>query len=140
MDIAGAYAGNGGNLNTYRQNGTKAQRFSIQETNAYSDGIYSIRNFNSLTKKTIDIQNGSNQSGAKAQLYDINDTLAQRFEVVNNNDGTISIRTAAAVRNSPARNADIFLWEGLTKLASVPSFFAERKYSADSALSPLENT
>lgn len=96
MDIAGAYAGNGGNLNTYRQNGTKAQRFSIQQTNAYSDGIYSIRNFNSLTKKTVDIQNGSNQSGAKAQLYDINDTLAQRFEVVNNDDGTISIRTAAS--------------------------------------------
>lgn len=96
MDIYGAYTGNGGNLNTYRQNGTKAQRFAIEKIDAYADGIYSIRNFNSRTTKTMDIQSASTQSGARAQLYDINDTLAQRFEVVNNGDGTISLRTAAS--------------------------------------------
>lgn len=96
MDIYGAYTGNGGNLNTYRQNGTMAQRFAIEKIDAYADGIYSIRNFNSRTTKTMDIQSASTQSGARAQLYDINDTLAQRFEVVNNGDGTISLRTAAS--------------------------------------------
>ena len=96
MDIYGGYTGNGGNLNTYRQNGTKAQRFAIEKIDAYADGIYSIRNFNSRTTKTMDIQSASTKSGARAQLYDINDTLAQRFQVVNNGDGTISIRTASS--------------------------------------------
>jgi hypothetical protein len=96
MDVYGGYTGNGGNLNTYRQNGTKAQRFALEKIDAYADGIYSIRNFNSRTTKTMDIPSASNKSGTQAQLYDINDTLAQRFEVVNNGDGTISIRTAAS--------------------------------------------
>ena len=58
----------------------------------------------------LDISAASSADGAKAQAYESNDTLAQRFEVSLNEDGSFRIRTAASggfLTQSSANSTDV---------------------------------
>ncbi|WP_058270214.1 RICIN domain-containing protein [Olsenella massiliensis] len=96
LDISGGVIGNGSNLQVYDANGTAAQRFWLIPSSILTEGIYSIRPL-SNTGRVVDITNGSSASGAQAQIYASNGSLAQRFQVVYDAEtGAYRLRTAAS--------------------------------------------
>ena len=96
LDVSGGKLANGSNVQGFRGNGTAAQTFRLASINPLLDKtIYSIHSFADFNK-VLDISNGSHSSGASVQLYQSNGTLAQRYELVANSDGTYRIRTAAS--------------------------------------------
>ena len=96
LDVASGVIGNGSNLQVYTYNGTAAQKFWLAPTSILSNGIYSIGSVLD-TNKVVDIESGSSASGAKAQIYTTNGSLAQRFQVVYDaSSDTYRIRTAAS--------------------------------------------
>ena len=97
LDVAGGNFSNGANLQMYLDNGSLAQRFWLVESNALDDGqFYEINPFLN-SNQALDIKNGSNGNGGVLRVYGSNGTLAQRYQVHRNSDGTYSIRTAASV-------------------------------------------
>lgn len=96
LDVASGVIGNGSNLQVYTYNGSAAQKFWLAPTSILSNGIYSIGSILD-TNKVVDIESGSSASGAKAQVYTSNGSLAQRFQVVYDaSSDTYRIRTAAS--------------------------------------------
>lgn len=95
LDVSGGSFENFSNLQTFWRNGSSAQKFWLVPVAMLDDGIYEINPFIN-TNKALDIRNGSNSNGGVAQVYDANGTLAQRYQVVRNPDGTYRIRTAAS--------------------------------------------
>lgn len=96
LDIYAGVFGNGSNLQVYRSNGSSAQKFWLASTSVLTDGIYVINPYGG-GDKVIDIADGSSSNGAHAQVYDSNDSLAQRFQVVYDAEtNTYRIRTAAS--------------------------------------------
>ena len=81
LDIDGASTANSANAQVYASNGTSAQKFSIVSAagaKAVSEGTYYLTS--KLDEhKTVDISGASKANGANAQLYDVNNTDAQRF-------------------------------------------------------------
>lgn len=95
LDVSGGKMANGTNILGYLDNGTAAQQYSLTPTPFITDGIYEIRSYKS-TGSVIDIKGASASSGAFAQVYADNDSLAQRFQVVTVGNDEYLIRTAAS--------------------------------------------
>lgn len=109
LDLVAGGSADGTNLQTYEDNGTAAQRFTLKKVDYLKDGIYKISSLADLSK-VLDINAASSADGAKAQAYESNDTLAQRFEVSLNEDGSFRIRTAASggfLTQSSANSTDV---------------------------------
>lgn len=109
LDLVAGGSADGTNLQTYEDNGTAAQRFTLKKVDYLKDGIYKISSLADLGK-VLDISAASSADGAKAQAYESNDTLAQRFEVSLNEDGSFRIRTAASggfLTQSSANSTDV---------------------------------
>ena len=100
LDVAGAWAADGAPLQLWEANGTAAQRFflmpvtpEVEGTATVPDGFYVLTSAVNGTS-ALDVQGASRESGARAQLWAPNGTLAQRFEVKGRADGTYTIRPA----------------------------------------------
>ena len=95
LDVAGGNFANGANLQVNKWSGGTSQKFWLVSAPMIDEGIYTINPFGG--NKVLDIKNGSNQSGATAQIWDSNGTLAQRFQVTYDPVScTYRIRTAAS--------------------------------------------
>ena len=80
LDIAGGADTNGANLEVYEPNGSNAQKFSLnQVTDFLTEGAFTISS--SIVSKVLDVASGSRKDGATVQLYDSNDTVAQKWYV-----------------------------------------------------------
>lgn len=101
LDISGAGTADGTNVQLYLSNGTKAQIFKIvkesdrmdieQDTQSeFPEGLYTIASVLD-ERKTLDIEAGSVQDRANVQLYDRNNTNAQKFFVEKAGNGTYKI-------------------------------------------------
>lgn len=101
LDAQWAGDSNGTNVWGYLFDKSSAQRWLLTKDDGFiktgSDGsaFYSISSFNNVNR-VFDIQNGSSASGAALQLWDSNDSLAQRFEVYSLGKDEYRIRTAAS--------------------------------------------
>ncbi|MGI6754432.1 MAG: RICIN domain-containing protein [Atopobiaceae bacterium] len=95
LDLEWGNTSAGSNVWTYTRNDTAAQRFRLKAVEYLSDGIFKIASM-ANPNRVIDIANASSASGTQAQAWDSNDTLAQRYQVVFNKDGSFRIRTAAS--------------------------------------------
>lgn len=96
LDVANGQFVNGSNIQVFFPNGSPSQAFWLKPIDAFSDGIYTIAPIVD-TNKVFDVAAGSNASGATIQIYDSNNTLAQRFELVCSKEtGLYWIRTAAS--------------------------------------------
>jgi GH25 family lysozyme M1 (1,4-beta-N-acetylmuramidase) len=89
LDVKGGSSSNGTNLQQYTWDKNNAQKFTLTESNAQTavEGTYMIRTA-LTTDKTIDISGGSQNNGANAQIYQMNNSSAQYFKVKYNGDGT----------------------------------------------------
>lgn len=94
LDVSGAGSDNGTNLQVWDDNGTKAQRFSLQQAQLVENGTYAIESGLSYPL-VLDVSCGSSDDGANVQLWSTNGSAAQHFRVTLNQDGTYSIVNAA---------------------------------------------
>lgn len=92
MDIAGANTANSTNVQIYTANGTNAQKFYLSRTD-YSPvtGEYIFAD-SADQNSVLDIENGSRKMQANLQIYDGNDTTAQKFIIQDEGNGFVSIK------------------------------------------------
>jgi lipoprotein-anchoring transpeptidase ErfK/SrfK len=94
LDVVNGKASAGSKLQLYYSSGANAQKFTL--TPATTDSIFpeigSITPYTALSKR-IDIASGSKSSGANAQVYQSNNTLAQKFEIVRVAPSTYAFRS-----------------------------------------------
>lgn len=94
LDLTAGNTRNGSNLQVYAWNGSKAQIFQLERTDARSlaDGNnYRIHAYNN-PGQVIDIRAASKENGVGAGLYEENNTDAQRFQIVYDERGYYTIR------------------------------------------------
>ena len=105
LDIAGGNLSSGANVQVYSSNDTKAQRFRLLGTNAdISNGTYFIRlaqNYGSV----FDVSGGSGSDGANVQVWQNNDSGAQKWIFSRNGDGSYTIVNAASNKALDIRDA-----------------------------------
>ena len=93
LDVESASTANGANIQVYDGNGTNAQCFDVKSTSLLNSGIYLIQAFTN-TNYVVDVQSGSSTDGANIQLYTSNKTAAQKWNVVQNSDGSFTFKNA----------------------------------------------
>jgi hypothetical protein len=94
LDVYGASASNGTRLIIYGNNGTNAQRFSL---NKQSDGSYSILTRASSGSSALDVEGASKAEGAIVQQYgnwngNNQKWIFEKADIIT--DGTYKIRNA----------------------------------------------
>ena len=78
LDVSGASDKNGSNIQVYDDNGTDAQKWTL---NLESDGSYTLQPACSESK-VMDVEGGKiSTNGTNVQLYQQNNTTAQKFKI-----------------------------------------------------------
>lgn len=97
LDVANGTMKNGTNVRLWHNNGSQAESFTLTSADFLTGekGIYTISSMLNRSK-VLDIQGGSAANGARVQLYQSNDSLAQRFELQRVGSNLYRIRTAAS--------------------------------------------
>lgn len=95
LDVASASTANGTNIQTYEANGTTAQNFNVTPVALLNTGLYEIQAFGNIDY-VVDVANGSTDNGANIQLYKSNNTGAQKWNVVQNSDGSYTFKNAVS--------------------------------------------
>ncbi len=120
LDVAGGSTANSTNVQQYRSNETNAQKWilipieDIESEQTIEDGEYTIKTALN-TGKAIDVQSGSTSSGTYIQIYDENNTYAQRFTFEYGTDGyyTIINKNSGKVLDvaNGSVNAGTYVWQ-----------------------------
>ena len=95
LDVEGAVFENGRNIQQYKSNNTIAQHFNIEKVDLVNEGITSIKKATN-NKVGLDVPSNSSNDGLAIQLYENNNSLAQRFEIHKVDENEIRIRTASS--------------------------------------------
>lgn len=98
LDAAGNGKANGTNIHLYKNNATPAQFFSFINTNikvesagqTLENGVYVVETA-AAANQMIDVAGGSAENGANVQVYQANNSTAQRWNVVYGADGFYTI-------------------------------------------------
>lgn len=98
LDVPSGEAHNGTALWIWESNGSKAQKWNLQNTRTVADGTYEL--YSGLgSERVIDVDGASEQSGANIHSFRENGTMAQRFGVFYDGDsGYYTIVNAASGR------------------------------------------
>ena len=94
LDATSAETSNGTSMQVYGWNGTKAQLFNVTPTSILTNGTYMIQVFKNVNY-AIDVASASNANGANIQLYQKNNSGAQKWNVTRNSDGSYTFKNAA---------------------------------------------
>lgn len=89
LDVNGASQANGGNVQLWTGNGTKAQKWKIAHD---SSGYVTLTSVNS--NKVLDVSGALMTNGTNVQQYAANGTYAQKWIVLKNSDGSYVIQSA----------------------------------------------
>lgn len=92
IDVAGNSEASGANIDSYRENGTMAQRFAVFYDSA--SGYYTIKNAG--TGRALDVAGASTSAGANVWQYESNGTNAQKWALVAKDNGTWEIVNASS--------------------------------------------
>lgn len=97
LDVASAQNVNGANVHMYTGNNTKAQIWSLSfVTPVVDDGVYTIAS-SMNANRVLDIKNASKANGGIVQLWDSNDSMAQKWSIsFNEETGFYTIKTAVS--------------------------------------------
>lgn len=126
LDVQNGVSRPGTPVQLFESNGSLAQRFRISQTDVLSSGTYVIHSALSY-EKVIDVSNGSLSSGANIQLFDSNDTGAQKWNITRNADGTYSIINCASECSLDVYNGNAYSGANIQQYASNNSS-AQRWY------------
>ncbi|WP_270243029.1 RICIN domain-containing protein [Collinsella tanakaei] len=95
LDLTAGSTANGTRLQLWQANGSSAQAFALASTtDALPNGTYTLTVAN--TNLAIDVANASYASGANVQVFQSNNSGAQKWNVTRNADGTYTIVNAAS--------------------------------------------
>lgn len=141
LDVHGAQSDNGTNIQTYKSNGSAAQKFVIKSTGYVQTGMF-VFHSKSNYNKVMDVAGGSKDDCAKIQAYDFNDSGAQKWSIVSNDDGTYRIVNAASDKvldvycGSAYNGAPIqqYSWNGSNAQKWYPTYQRGGGISFESAL------
>lgn len=95
LDLTAGSTANGTRLQLWQANDSPAQAFALASTtDALPNGTYTLTVAN--TNLAIDVANASYASGANVQVFQSNNSGAQKWNVTRNADGTYTIVNAAS--------------------------------------------
>lgn len=108
IDIAGASDSNGTEIRLYQSNESVAQTFTLEKPKAailaelaaahasdLADGTYYIRSTKS-SWQSLDVAGGSRSSGANAQIYALNATAAQTWNISHDQNGFVTLTNSGS--------------------------------------------
>lgn len=105
LDVKGGNFASTSNVQVHSSNGSAAQRFRLRATSATIDnGTYFIR-MASHTGSVLDVSGGSSADGANVQIWQNNDTGAQKWNFSRNVDGSYTIVNAASGKALDVKDA-----------------------------------
>ena len=93
LDLLGGNSANGTNIQIYYNNGTSAQKFKFTKTEnkILESGTYTI-NTKLDNTKVLDIANGNSDKNTNIQLYNSNNSNAQKWYIKKDSDGYYTIK------------------------------------------------
>lgn len=150
LDIANGYAADGTNVQQYKYNGTDAQRWYLKFNGDATFSIYTRLGNNGTYLYALDISNASPDNYANVQIYSINGTNAQKFQLGCTERSTVVIYTVvsnstkAVVVNGPTcdqgRNVDQYTYqerpneqwilEPVEKSYTLGQYYAKKNYNS----------
>lgn len=109
LDIRNGFVYSGSNIQLYKSNNTAAQQWTFnkyvterercdsyasQNKGRMPDGVYYIKNQN--VGYALDVADGSLYGGANVQLYSLNRTNAQKWEITHDSTGYVSFQNVGS--------------------------------------------
>lgn len=105
LDVKGGNFASSSNVQVYTSNDSAAQRFRLRSTSAdVANGTYFIR-MASRANSVLDVSGGSSADGANVQIWQNNDTGAQKWNFSRNVDGSYTIVNAASGKALDVKDA-----------------------------------
>ena len=105
LDVKGGNFASSSNVQVYTSNDSAAQRFRLRSTSAdVANGTYFIR-MASRSNSVLDVSGGSSADGANVQIWQNNDTGAQKWNFSRNVDGSYTIVNAASGKALDVKDA-----------------------------------
>lgn len=105
LDVKGGNFASTSNVQVHSSNGSAAQRFRLRATSATIDnGTYFIR-MASQAGSVLDVSGGSYSDGANVQIWQNNDSGAQKWNFSRNGDGSYNIVNAASGKALDVKDA-----------------------------------
>lgn len=105
LDVKGGNFASTSNIQVHSSNGSAAQRFRLRATSATIDnGTYFIR-MASHAGSVLDVSDGSHSDGANVQIWQNNDSGAQKWNFSRNGDGSYNIINAASGKALDVKDA-----------------------------------
>ena len=105
LDVKGGNFASTSNIQVHSSNGSAAQRFRLRATSATIDnGTYFIR-MASRAGSVLDVSGGSHSDGANVQIWQNNDSGAQKWNFSRNGDGSYDIVNAASGKALDVKDA-----------------------------------
>lgn len=105
LDVKGGNFASSSNVQVYTSNDSAAQRFRLRSTSAdVANGTYFIR-MASRANSALDVSGGSSADGANVQIWQNNDTGAQKWNFSRNVDGSYTIVNAASGKALDVKDA-----------------------------------
>lgn len=105
LDVKGGNFASSSNVQVYTSNDSAAQRFRLRSTSAdVVNGTYFIR-MASRANSVLDVSGGSSADGANVQIWQNNDTGAQKWNFSRNVDGSYTIVNAASGKALDVKDA-----------------------------------
>ena len=107
LDVKGGSFASSSNVQVYGSNDSLAQRFRLRATSATIDnGAYFIR-MASHAGSVLDVSGGSYSDGANVQIWQNNDSGAQKWNFSRNGDGSYTIVNAASSKALDVKDAAV---------------------------------
>ncbi|MBR3169322.1 RICIN domain-containing protein [Candidatus Saccharibacteria bacterium] len=96
LDLTGANTASGANIQLYNANNTNAQKWNLEKVEKIENSDYEI--VSSLSDKmVVNISNKQKSNGTNVQIYENNETFAQKWQIkYNKNDGYYTFYNAGA--------------------------------------------
>lgn len=105
LGVKGGNFASSSNVQVYTSNDSAAQRFRLRSTSAdVANGTYFIR-MASRANSVLDVSGGSSADGANVQIWQNNDTGAQKWNFSRNVDGSYTIVNAASGKALDVKDA-----------------------------------
>ena len=125
LDVKGAGVTNGTYVQVYKNNGTDAQKFLLQEN---SDGTVTLIAY--MCGKAVALQSGSTSSGTRIVLAAPSTASSQKFKISKNSDGTVTIKHPSSgkvleLKTGKAVNAQAIQLASASSSSKAQRFYME---------------
>ncbi len=94
LDVAGGSTASGANVRLWRSNASKAQQWQATPVSPLANGVYTVPTF-AAQGFGLDVKGGKRDPFTNLQLYKLNGSAAQQFEIIEYASGRYTIRSVS---------------------------------------------